>query len=282
MGFLDQAMGGTPTAAPVTRTVSTTGAPSAPAATTGESSLPGMQVGLEGSFHTDATGQLHRVKNGVWRFAGQNDKIAFRLQQSSAPGGLATPAGTPSAAPDKRERSTVPLVVLPNDAPASNPALASAKPVEAGPGEATAQLAGSQPAAPTPGPVETQKPKRVRQKAVSITNGQGAEADNEATMLYVDCVPVGGEVRSLNEYANALGEKICASFQVKLPDIRLANDQQLGYGRWKPLLEALVRSGDIPIPPGHYLVNSSDERQVVIASVIGEKLPAGSVIRALR
>jgi hypothetical protein len=102
------------------------------------------------------------------------------------------------------------------------------------------------------------RPKRGRppgKKKAETSETRGADG---ALEIYVDCLPATGAENLapwLDEIADTLAKKFGAV------DIRCAsNDTELGFGRWRGALAALIkaaaRQGDRALPPGAYCLDS--------------------------
>lgn len=150
--------------------------------------------------------------------------------------------------------------IVPPETPASDPKLA-ADPVEGfGP-----------PPAPAAEETVVEKPKRGRKpKAASAPTAGDApvvtagETDLE---LYVNAIPCGVSVESLDGYVADLAAKLAADF--KMSDIRLGQGDAhpLGFGRWRGALAAYAR--EAPPSPGSYMITTRGNE---LAEVVVEAL----------
>ena len=95
----------------------------------------------------------------------------------------------------------------------------------------------------------------------------------------INCTPTKGETLDLLPYVLLLEKRILEGLQINMPipDLRLCNDQVLGFGRWKSVLEAAVELKDLAA--GTYVVTTRDERVLIVADVLSRILPDGSVVR---
>lgn len=180
-------------------------------------------------------------------------------------------------------------IVLPPDAPKSDPVLA-AKPapgtfvgvtnealvvtdapkIAETPVEAT-KTAETQPEAP-----KSDAPKRGRPKkdATVSTNPPApaapspvAESVAEAVRLYVNCSPIGVITQTLHAYVGELETLLYKQAQLDVFDLRSANDAVFGFGKWKGFLAKAT--AEYPLAPGHYVVSTGgDERIDTVAQAL--------------
>lgn len=114
---------------------------------------------------------------------------------------------------------------------------------------------------------------------------QPAPAD---VRLYFGCAPVGVVTQSLYAHMEALESLVIrtasqngASAMIEGDDLRLADGQTLGFGRWAAYLAEAAKSM-LP-PPGHYVVDlGADSRVDCVANAIARALPEGAVVRGVR
>lgn len=101
-----------------------------------------------------------------------------------------------------------------------------------------------------------------------IAPSEATGGEYQPLQIYVDCYPVD---KSWNDFAPEL-EKICEALakQFGVVDIRCApQDSELGYGKWKPILEIAIRKAQGKIPPRNYvLFTRTDERAQIAAMAL--------------
>lgn len=104
--------------------------------------------------------------------------------------------------------------------------------------------------------VVTDKPEaEVKEAEVIVTKSLPTSA-----IFYLDCAPDDGSLRTLTSYLAPLCRVL--EEQCKAADLRCAPaDSELGFGKWKGALAAVVRAN--PPPPGEYTVDSDDEVEMV-------------------
>jgi hypothetical protein len=70
----------------------------------------------------------------------------------------------------------------------------------------------------------------------------------------------------LADYVRALDAEIRVALQIQASDLRLSKGEEYGFGRWKVYLGEIALEN--PPPPGHYLVDMSDERVACVAAAL--------------
>lgn len=106
--------------------------------------------------------------------------------------------------------------------------------------------------------------------------------------LYFGCAPVGVVTQSLYAHMEKLEALVIrtasqdgVTAMVEGDDLRLADGQTLGFGRWAAYLAEAAKSM-LP-PPGHYVVDlGADSRVDCVANAIARALPEGAVVRGVR
>ncbi len=86
--------------------------------------------------------------------------------------------------------------------------------------------------------------------------------------LYFRGVPVGVQTRTLDTYVEMLDAEIRAAAQLSAPDLRAAETQEFGFGRWKSFLAKMALEQLPRLVPGHYVVTGGDERVDVVAAAL--------------
>ncbi len=222
---------------------------------------------------------------------------------------LGKPVSAPAAAPvpvtveipvveTVTRTEETPIPVLAPDAPASDPALAAVRPVEAAPqetGEAELERARQQlrdaggsendhsdVVAAGLEPVVGTKPKRTR-KAAGSPPGVPAVGDTgeptpigKGVTLYINAIPEMPYL-SLDGYVDGMSEILCRQFGAA--DLRCAAaDGPLGFGKWRGALAALAR--ETPPAPGAYVVfTRGRDLHEVVADALASK--ASLVVRGV-
>lgn len=152
-----------------------------------------------------------------------------------------------------------PPALLPPDAPASDPAKASAPPVEAAPVAVAEEK-----------PKKRGRKKRVEPEATAPVSSELAAgvpsqvmvADPVGLTLYVNCIP-SYPCPSLASWVDARAADLVSEYGVA--DIRCApNDSPLGFGKWKGALAALVR--ETPIDDGPYYLDTYGSEILEVAA----------------
>ncbi len=202
-------------------------------------------------------------------------------------------------------------LVVPPDAPKSDPALAS-KPLppvpDIQPDAAHAAAAAFAAAVPITPPVKEKKARAKKaEPAASMGNpetGEGATPnvlkDNsisstpepihqdsakpaamgsmEGVHLYFGCSPIGVQTTHLGHYVRRIEMELIKLAQLNLSgeDIRTANDKVFGFKMWTGYLAQMARE-NLP-GPGHYVVTGGDERVQVVADALVPLALAGCVI----
>ncbi len=183
-------------------------------------------------------------------------------------------SGTPIAPAAPIEPVVFPPIagILPPDAPESNPALASK-----GPEVATQEVPAKKRGRPKASDVK-ELVSEVASEPPAATfpeiRGKMPVADPDSTLsVYVDCVP-SCEYENLHPYIDrilfTLAQKYCVDGQGKptLQDIRCApQDGQLGFGKWKGAVHALVREAPPP-NKAYYLDTRGNEISEVVADAM--------------
>lgn len=187
--------------------------------------------------------------------------------------GVAPIPVAPPAAALPPQQAGVPAV-LPPDAPASNPALASTPaPAPVVPAAAAAAASGAPPVGPSEA-VATPKKRGRPKKAANVVQGDGVEVlDGPVGFeLFVDCIP-SCEHASLQPIVDQWVELLRSTSDNgtgAVPDIRCADrDHPLGFNKWKGALAAFVRMVVPKTSPGAYVL---DTRGSEINEVIAETL----------
>jgi hypothetical protein len=121
--------------------------------------------------------------------------------------------------------------------------------------------------------VSEARPEGRKVVADSEPNRTKAEGAAIGVHLYFTGAPLGVATSSLFAYTEQLERKILEKFQEgKVPDIRLARAEQLGFGRWKAVLGQVAKEN--PPPGGHYLVGQ-EEKELVVAQAL---IPVASLV----
>jgi hypothetical protein len=94
--------------------------------------------------------------------------------------------------------------------------------------------------------------------------------------LYRGCSPVGVATVPLSAYVNQTDAAIQEKLQTQYADLRAADSQLLGFGKWPAYLSKYVK--DNPPAPGHYVMVMGDAREeAVFNALISIALP-GTVV----
>lgn len=120
------------------------------------------------------------------------------------------------------------------------------------------------------------------------TKGQEELAKYEASLatlrplttvdLYAGAVEDGIAYKRLETYAQALADRLAASFNV--PDVRAAvGESPVSFGKWKGLLAALAKTE--PPAPGAYLVDPSSDFGMVVFEALAT-MGLGRVVRGIK
>jgi len=195
--------------------------------------------------------------------------------------------------------ATIPAI-LPPDAPPSNPALA-AVPVQPTAAElasgtfpqgALAAMAALQAATAPAAPVETvsvatpmppmpvadapAEPKKRGRKPKAETTAAAAPSATPSNAtgvtIYVNCIP-SVPYESMQPWIDELAKTLLSSPHAQgATDLRLVTGDALGFGKWKPYLEALAREAfdKGSLPAGDYVVERGDIADVVVAGLRGK------------
>ena len=182
-------------------------------------------------------------------------------------------------------------VVLPPDAPESNPVTATPQTEPS----MIAALEASIAAVTPPAPVEPEKKPRAKRRmnVVDVPDAPAPAAVSSGSILiygqatvtppapapvtppagsgiflYFGCAPVGVLSSSLVAYVNALDKGFREAVQIQCADIRSTNSQDYGFGKWKGIFSRIAV--EHPPAPGHYVVTGGDERVEVVASALSE------------
>jgi hypothetical protein len=187
-------------------------------------------------------------------------EVSAAAQTAQQPAPAPVPAPPP---PVHVAHVQAPAAVLPPEAPASNPAIAS-RPVE------TAAPAQS---GPPPMPAPAAPPKKERKprppKAAPAAGAEGVTASAPAELeVFVDCLP-NREFDTLTDYMDAMLRALEGKFCVSgIADVRCApKDGPLGFGGWRGAIHAYVRTN--PPHPGTYML---DTRGTDIAYEVADAL----------
>lgn len=183
--------------------------------------------------------------------------------------------------------------VLPPDAPASNPLLASKQddtPKEAEPESSVPQTESQMVEAleasinqvkrgrgrpkknPLPEPVTVQVPPPIQTAqtppAARVVSPppQAAPPQAGGFSLYFGCAPLRQPAQTLGKYVEALDEALRKAAQLNCPDIRTTTSQDFSFGKWRGYLAKLAL--ETPPAPGHYVVTRGDERVEVVAEAL--------------
>ncbi len=172
-------------------------------------------------------------------------------------------------------------IVLPPDAPKSDPALA-AKPApgtltvpttpkvtETALGNGDVLVVSSTPAPVVEALVAEKKPrtkKAVTVEGVITSTTAAPTAAGVERFLYFGCAPVGVVTSTLHAYVDGLDKTLQKEAQIDILDLRTAGDQVFGFGKWKGFIAkaALLT----PPPAGHYVVTPGDERIDCVANAL--------------
>ena len=154
---------------------------------------------------------------------------------------------------------------LPDPVPPPAPPVTAQAPAAANPAPAVQEAGGGA------------TPRQTTGDAAPATRG-GARTPG-VHRVCINCTPTKGETLDLLPYVLLLEKRILEGLQINMPipDLRLCNDQVLGFGRWKSVLEAAVELKDLAA--GTYVVTTRDERVLIVADVLSRILPDGSVVR---
>ena len=193
------------------------------------------------------------------------------------------PVAASPVAPEKKiiiedhtgDAKALPLV-LPPDAPKSDPALAS-KSDEPAP---EPKKRGRKPKAEVVAEAQAHAAMAATQVAVLEAQSEARDEVGHPSAdvhLYFVGSPVGVQTKSFLDYVYGLEAAIlvAAKFE-QLGDIRLLSGNDFGFGRWRGILAQNAKKA-LPLP-GHYIVGT-DERALTVAEALAGVLPPGSVVR---
>lgn len=104
-----------------------------------------------------------------------------------------------------------------------------------------------------------------------VTEKQAARVEAATSLrVFIDCYPVKGEAQNLEPHVRQVVEAIRKTY--KVADIRLGKpDSDLGYGKWKAILQVALKTADgRPAPGTYYLLARGDEVLEIAAQSIIE------------
>lgn len=181
---------------------------------------------------------------------------------------------------------SVPLVV-PTDAPKSDPALAAKLPAAPVQGDAVVTPAAAEEKAKRTRATKAEMEARRAAESATAEPTAGADAikAQQGTQLnlnsaipnlyraeggyslYFAGTPMGVEIKTLHGYVAELDAGMREAKQIKgVTDIRAIATQDLGFGKWKGVLAEIA--AQCPPPPGHYVVTAGDERIECVAQAL--------------
>lgn len=180
-------------------------------------------------------------------------------------------------------------LVLPPDAPKSDPKLAArlepeavAAPKKRGRKPKVTAAGAEIPAASTAEvdaeyaqPAASLFPAEAKAESVAIVPTQALNV-SAGVHIYLGCAPMGVAAQNLIHHVKAVEKEFIEKLKLPLTDLRLASGNEIGFGKWKPLFSEVLQKR-LP-PAGHYLVVPGDERVDIAVSAYAEVLPAGSVV----
>lgn len=153
-------------------------------------------------------------------------------------------------------------IVIPPDAPKSDPLLA-AKPAPGTLPPAAAET----PAPDAPAAPAEKKPRAKKAPAHEVVLFTSPTvATVETSTLYFGCAPVGVATSTLHAYVEELDKSLQKQAQIDLVDIRTAGDNVFGFGKWKGFM-AKAALESMPAA-GHYVVTPGDERIDCVANAL--------------
>lgn len=186
-----------------------------------------------------------------------------------------------------------PPMIVPPDAPKSDPALASVNPVVVSQGARIIQVnpnliiedhtGVAAEAAPTAvaspkkrGRAAKSPESRPTTDAVQPAASEEADTAPEDVKLYYHALPPGVATKSLLPYVIELEAALLKVFKLELVDIRTATDAQMGFNKWKGYLAKFARE-KLPAA-GSYHATRGDERVECVVDALSGVLPAGNYV----
>lgn len=175
-------------------------------------------------------------------------------------------------------RNEQPIAILPDEVPASNPALASL-PVEGYSTPTlpitTATLISASDDKVEPGAKKTRGPRKAKPEQVKTTtatvDGVVREVEQDVPfVLYYDCMP-STQFESMQPLVDQWCAAIANYYKADPPDMRCSKKDPLGFGGWKGVLGCLVREEVIKpdFARGPMFLRSSEINDVVAEAMAG-------------
>ncbi len=116
----------------------------------------------------------------------------------------------------------------------------------------------------------------IQSESVAIPEGTLRLGPTEGFHLYFDSSPAFVPTTSLAGYVQAIDRELCKVLQLNCHDIRATDSKDYGFGKWEAWIGPLAVEN--PPAPGHYLVSTGDRREEVIAKALAGSGKAALVV----